>query len=122
MYTGFAGNRTIRIMETIHSFPEFEKVLAENDAVLAYFSTEACTVCKVLKPKVIELVSESFPKMIMIFIESDKLPEIAAQNRVFAAPTVVVFFAGRETIRKSRAFGVDELRSEIQRPYTLLFE
>jgi hypothetical protein len=109
-------------MEPIHSIPEFELILAENNAVLAYFSTEGCSVCHVLKPKVIEMTSESFPKMKMVFVESDRLPELAAQNRVFTAPTVVVFFAGRETIRKSRAFGVDELKSEIARPYFLLFE
>ena len=109
-------------MDPINSIPEFNLILAENDAVLAYFSTETCSVCHVLKPKVIEMVSEAFPKMKMVFIESDKLPELAAQNRVFTAPTVVVFFAGRETIRKSRAFGVDELRSEIQRPYSLMFQ
>ena len=106
----------------MHSISEFELLLAENDAVLVYFSTEACSVCHVLKPKVIEMVSEAFPKMKLVFIESDKLPELAAQHRVFTAPTVVVFFTGRETIRKSRAFGVDELRSEIQRPYSLMFE
>jgi len=109
-------------METIHSIQEFDQVLLENDAVLAYLSTEICSVCKVLKPKVIEMISESFPQVKLVFIESDKLPELAAQNRVFAAPTVIIFFAGRETIRKSRAFGLDELRSEIQRPYSLMFE
>jgi len=76
----------------------------------------------VLKPKVSEMVAKSFPKLKMVFVESDKLPELAAQNRIFTAPTVVVFFDGRETIRKSRAFGVDELRSEIQRPYSLIFD
>jgi len=109
-------------METIRTIPEFDELLAENDAVLAYFSTETCSVCHVLKPKVFEMVSESFPQLKMIFVESDKSPELAAQYRVFTAPTVVVFFAGRETIRKSRAFGVDELKTEIQRPYSLLFE
>ena len=109
-------------MKAIQSNQEFDQILAENDAVLVYFSTEICSVCQVLKPKVIEMVSESFPKMKMVFVESNRLPELAAQNRVFAAPTVVVFFAGRETIRKSRAFGVDELRSDIQRPYSILFE
>lgn len=94
-------------METIRTIPEFDKLLAENDAVLAYFSTETCSVCHVLKPKVLEMVSELFPQLKMIFIESDKSPELAAQHRVFTAPTVVVFFAGRETIRKSRALGVD---------------
>jgi len=109
-------------MKAIHSISEFDLILAENDAVLAYFSTETCSVCHVLKPKVIEMVAEAFPKTKMVFIESDKLPELAAQYRVFTAPTVVVFFAGRETIRKSRAFGVDELCSEIQRTYSLMFE
>ncbi|HEX7583492.1 MAG TPA: thioredoxin family protein [Prolixibacteraceae bacterium] len=109
-------------METIHTIQEFEKVLTANEAVLAYFSTEICSVCKVLKPKVTGMIAESFPLMKMVYVESDKLPELAAQNRVFTAPTVVVFFAGRETIRKSRTFGVDELKSEIQRPYSLLFE
>lgn len=108
-------------MTTIQSISEFAQILAERDAVLAYFSTETCSVCHVLKPKVIGMISESFPKMKMVFIESDKLPELGAQNRVFTAPTVVVFFAGRETIRKSRAFGVDELKAEIQRPYSLMF-
>lgn len=109
-------------METIRSIQEFAKVLEENDAVLAYFSTEICSVCKVLKPKVAEMTAESFPKMKMVFVESDKLPELAAQNRIFTAPTVIAFFAGRETIRKSRAFGVDELKTEIERPYSILFE
>lgn len=109
-------------MEKIQSIQEFKKLLAEQDAVLAYFSTEICSVCKVLKPKVSEMVAESFPLMKIVFVESDKLPELAAQNRVFTAPTVIVFFAGRETIRKSRAFGIDELKAEIQRPYKILFE
>lgn len=109
-------------METIQSYQEFEQLLENQDAVLAYFSTDACNVCKVLKPKVSEMIAESFPQMKMVYVQSDKQPELAAQNRVFAAPTVVVFFAGKETIRKSRAFGIDELKSEIQRPYSLLFE
>ena len=108
-------------METIHSIPEFDQVLQENEAVLAYFSTENCSVCKVLKPKVEEMARASFPKLKIIYIQSDILPELAAQNRVFTAPTVTVFFEGRETIRKSRAFGVDELKSEIHRFYSLIF-
>lgn len=109
-------------MKPIQSISEFEELLASQDAVLAYFSTEACSVCKVLKPKVIDMVTESFPQLETVYVQSDQLPEVAAQNRVFAAPTIIVFFAGRETIRKSRAFGVDELRSEIERPYSMMFE
>lgn len=101
---------------------DFESLLAENDALLAYFSTEMCSVCHVLKPKVAEMVAASFPRMKMVYVESNRLPDVAAAYGVFTAPTVVVFFAGRETIRKARAFGVDELKAEIQRPYSMLFD
>ncbi len=109
-------------MEAVFATGEFERILRTDNAVLAYFSTANCSVCKVLKPKVVGMVSTEFPKLTMVYVESDKYPELAAQNRVFTAPTVIVFFDGHETIRKSRSFGVDELKSEIQRPYSLMFE
>ena len=109
-------------METIQSIEEFRKILDENEAVLAYFSTGACSVCKVLKPKVAQLVSEYFLQMKAVVIDIYKLPELAAQICIFTAPTIVVFFGGQETIRKCRAFGIDELKAEIERPYYLLFD
>jgi thioredoxin 1 len=90
--------------------------------VLAYFYTEASSVCMELKLKVAKMITEVFPKMKMVIVESDKLPELAAQNRVFFAPTLIVFFDGRETIRESRSFGIEEMKSKIQRPYSMLFE
>lgn len=105
----------------IQSFDEFLKLKEEETALLAYFSTEACNVCKVLKPKVAELVKTEFPEMKMVYVRSDVLPEVAAQNRVFAAPTILIFFDGREYIRKSRNIGIGELQQEIDRPYSMIF-
>jgi len=106
----------------IHSFDEFLKLKEEEPALLAYFSTEICNVCKVLKPKVAELLQAEFPQIKPVYIKSDLLPEVAAQNHVFAAPTILVFFEGREYIRKSRNIGIGELQSEIERPYWMMFE
>jgi len=105
----------------IQSFEEFLKLKEEEPALLAYFSTEACNVCKVLKPKVAQLVSSEFPRIKMVYIKSDKLPEVAAQNQVFAAPTILIYFEGREYIRKSRNIGIGELQNEIERPYSMIF-
>ncbi|MDB4583570.1 thioredoxin family protein [Draconibacterium sp.] len=105
----------------VKSFDEFLK-LKEEPAVLAYFSTDACTVCKVLKPKVQELVKNEFSQIKLVYVKSDVLPEIAAQNQVFAAPTILIFFDGREYIRKSRNIGIGELQQEIARPYSMIFE
>ena len=105
----------------ITSFNDF-LILKENEpALLVYFSTEVCNVCKVLKPKVAELIAAEFPKIKLVYIQSDKFPEIAAQNQIFAAPTIVVYFDGREYIRKSRNIGISELQQEIERPYLMLF-
>ena len=106
----------------IKSLDEFNQMKQEEPALLAYFSTDACNVCKVLKPKVDELVQNEFPQLKMVYVKSDVLPDVAGQHQVFAAPTILVFFDGRETIRKSRSIGLDELRREINRPYSLIFE
>jgi len=106
----------------IQSFEEFLTLKEEQPALLAYFSTEACNVCKVLKPKVAELIQTEFSKIKLVYIKSDKLPEVAAQNQVFTAPTILVFFEGREYIRKSRNIGIGELQREIERPYSMIFE
>lgn len=100
---------------------EFEQLVSTEQALLVYFSTDMCQVCKVLKPKINALVQEEFPLLMPLYIDSTKLPGIAGQYRIFTAPTILVFFEGHETIRKNRNIGVDELKREIQRPYSLLF-
>ena len=66
-------------------------------------------------------MQKEFPRIKLVYIKSDKLPELAAQNQVFAAPTVLIFFEGKEYIRKSRKIGINELQQEIERPYSLIF-
>jgi thioredoxin-like negative regulator of GroEL len=105
----------------IDNIQEFEQFVAERPAVLAYFSTTECNVCKVLKPKVMELVLSEFFQISLVYVETNLQPEVAAQNRIFAVPTLLVFFDGKEYIRKSRNFGLDELRKELLRPYRLMF-
>lgn len=109
-------------MNTIQSIDHFQQVVKEEAAVLVYFSHEQCNVCKVLKPKVKDLLENKFPKMLMYYSDTVNQSEVAAQNRVFAVPTVLVFFDGRETYRFSRNIGLGELEQSIERPYSMIFE
>lgn len=109
-------------MNTISSIDHFNEVINKETAVLVYFSHEQCNVCKVLKPKVKNLLDEQFPKMSMYYSDTVNQAEVAAQNRVFAVPTVLVFFDGRETYRFSRNIGLGELEQAIERPYSMIFE
>lgn len=106
---------------TITSLDEYNKLIEEELALLIYFSTNECNVCKVLKPKVGEMISEIFPEIKLFYVNINQSPDIAAQNRIFAVPTLQIIFDRREFVRKSRNFGLDELKAEIDRPYKLMF-
>ncbi|WP_163717180.1 thioredoxin family protein [Mangrovibacterium lignilyticum] len=100
---------------------QFSYFVQQRPAVIAYFSTNDCQVCKVLKPRVAEMVEANFKQLNLVYISLDKHPDIAGQFRIFTVPTIVVFFEGREFLRKSRSFGVEELKNDISRPYHLMF-
>lgn len=107
--------------EDISRESELEKFIQANDAVAVYFSTEYCNVCKVLKPKIIEFLGENFPKVIFKYVDIEKSRETAGKYSIFAVPTIVFFFNGQETFRKSRNFSLSELYQAVGRPYSLLF-
>lgn len=96
--------------------------IAENTATLLYVTTTDCSVCKVLKPKVRQMLSQRFPKMGFIDIEMDVLPGAGHEFEVFSVPTVIGFFDGKEHFRKVRVFGLEELAEALARPYEILFE
>ena len=109
------------MIATIESIEQYNEVIEKKDGVLFYFSHEQCNVCKVLKPKIDELLTSKFPEMEMYYCDTNKLTELSAQNSIFAVPTILAYFTGRETIRKSRNVGLQELEDLILRPYGMVF-
>ncbi len=105
----------------IHTSGELEELINSEAALLVYFSTNNCNVCKSLKPKVELAVQNEFEKMKAVYVKTDVFPETAGLHRVFTVPTILVFFEGKETIRKIRNLSVEELIHEISRPYSLVF-
>lgn len=110
-------------METksINNFSEFQKIFKENPAVCFYLSTPQCNVCKVLKPKVIELLNSNFPEIKFIYIDLNESKEIAGQLSVFTVPTILIYFDGKEIIRASRNISIEQLSDQIERYYKLMF-
>jgi thioredoxin-like negative regulator of GroEL len=96
------------------------QTLSTHDAVMLYFSAPACSVCHALKPKLTEAVMENFPTFVIESIDISETPEIASHFSVFAIPTVLIFFQGREFLRKSRHMSVGEVIDAIERPYHLM--
>ena len=109
-------------MISIHNPEEYRELLSDHPAVLCYFSTPDCTVCRVLKPKVMDMVSARFPEMSTAWIDMERSPLVSGQLRIFSAPTILVYFEGKENLRKSRNISLSELEREIGRIYALLFK
>lgn len=109
-------------MKEITSTQEFEQVLKEKVAVVAYFSHDNCNICKVLKPKLREALTEQFPKIEQVYINIENTPELAGQHSIFTVPVVLLFLEGQENLRKSRNFGIGEVMDYIKRPYAILFD
>jgi thioredoxin-like negative regulator of GroEL len=99
-----------------------QTTLRSEKAILLYFSHHQCSVCKVLQPKIEVLLKQAFPRMQFKYINTMENPEVAASFQVFAAPTVLLYFDGKEHARFSRNMGLDELKTAIERPYQILFE
>ena len=55
-------------------------------------------------------------------IDISQTPDISAYYSVFTVPTVLIFFEGREFLRKSRNMSVAEITDAIRRPYNLMVE
>ncbi len=105
----------------LETFADITEAINTNEAVLLYFSTQQCRVCKVLKPKIHDMLQEHFPKTKMFYVDIEKIPEAGGHFSVFAAPTIIFFLDKNEFLRQSRNIGVMELASRIERPYSLFF-
>ncbi len=105
----------------IDSLEELQNIITEKAASLAYFYNDNCAPCLSLRPKVIEMIEEKFPKMELHFINSEKR-DIPAHFGVYDNPTLLVFFDRKEYIRASKYVSTIQLAEQIQRYYDMMFE
>lgn len=106
-------------MNDNQTLSDFKETVSQKPMYVAYFSTPQCNVCKVLRPKVEELV-EQYENIGFVYLNTVEKPEIAGQFTVFSVPTVIIFAEGREYKRLSRSFSIDEIQDYFERLLSLL--
>lgn len=104
------------------SLSELEILKGKRESFYIYFSAPSCAVCEVLSPKISQMMQAKFPKLKAFYSDTSLQPEIAAQLGIYTNPALLVYLDGKEVLRKSRAFGLNEVEEEITRSYNLLFE
>jgi len=109
-------------MKEIHSLTELQDILATQQGVMLYFYSDRCAPCVSLRPKVIQLIENEFPKIELVFINSEKYPDIPAHYGIFSNPAILFFLEGKEYFRKSKYISESELQQNIGRLYSMAFE
>jgi thioredoxin-like negative regulator of GroEL len=104
-------------MNTIETI---QSTLTNEPAVMIYFSAPTCNVCHALKPKLLDAIETNFKDFEIISIDISETPDISAHFNVFAIPTVLIYLDGQEFLRKSRHMSINEVITQIERPYNIM--
>ena len=105
----------------LNSIEEFENIKNTQKAFVLYITDGTCNVGENIAPKLEKLISDHFSKLKLYYSYTSNTPEISAQLSIFTIPTLLVYFEGKLYIQKSRTFSLQELATEIERYYNLLF-
>ncbi len=99
---------------------DIDSFIKNNTICAIYFSSDGCSVCKSLKPKLFESLKDTFELLKIKEVDVSSNQDIAARFNVFAIPTLLVFCEGKEFIRKTRYMSVSEVICDIKRVYELV--
>lgn len=91
----------------LNSPSDFQTAILAPIPTIFFFSTSQCGVCHAMLPKLASAL-ESYPNPI-IDVDASRFPDIAGQHRIFVAPTVLVFYEGKEILRESRFIDIDKI-------------
>lgn len=86
------------LIQTSEHFKEF---ITEEKLFILYFSSHDCNVCHAIFPKLMSLVDDVLPIKVAK-IDVKELIEISGQFLIFAVPTILIMYEGREILRESR--------------------
>ena len=109
-------------MKQILSLNDTLEYINTGEPVLIYFSGENCAVCKVLKPKIEEAITQNFPKMHILEVQTELHKEITSHFTVFSIPTILVYFDTKEFFRFGRNISIVSFIQDLKRPYNMLCE
>ena len=103
-------------MQEITNFAQLNEKIAQETAMLLYVSTPNCGVCAADFPRVSKIVAElQFPSY---RLDASKVPEAVGQLELFSAPTVILFYEGKEFHRQGRFLDFKELTHRITQVQT----
>ena len=92
---------------------DFNKILEENNVVVAKFEADWCNPCKAMKP-IIESVTNQFDgKVKVLSIDVEEEPDLATKYKIRNIPTILYFKGGELKDKSVGAISETELINRI---------
>jgi len=91
----------------------------ESEVLILQFGTSTCAPCVSIKEK-IDMWSADYSNVNSRYISIEEYPDIAAEQGIFSAPTILVFVEGKLTIREAGYFSLEDIFMRVERYIKLL--
>lgn len=108
-------------MRQLKSLSEINQVIENEPLVLLIIKTGQCGVCESVEAKV-SIMLESRPDVTGIYVYTEDAPDVASAYLALSAPTVLLFYEGKEVYRIARFVRLDELDHVLSQYEELLIE
>lgn len=98
-----------------------EDLVHESSAVAVLFTGTGCHLSDEVEPKVGRVLREQFPLMRYTVVARTDAPHLVGQLNVADTPTLIIWFAGKETARFVRELDMAAMARSLEAPYTATF-
>ncbi|MGG0237913.1 thioredoxin family protein [Bacillus rhizoplanae] len=100
-------------MKQFSNIEELTAYIEQQPLLLLFIKTEDCGVCDVMLEKITRLL-EHHSNVERIVVSLEDMREISGQYLVFTAPTVLLFYGGKEIVRESRFISLENINRILQ--------
>ena len=102
-------------MKILSSEEEFYEMIDKDQLVLVEFGSSTCNPCYAIRDRLDHWGAKN-PQVKMIYVPAEQYLELAAQNEIMSAPSVVLYWRGREILKKSGLyFSLDMFLEKVER-------
>jgi thioredoxin 2 len=99
---------------SVSSAAEFDEVVRDSPLpVLVDFWASWCGPCRTVAPEVEKIARARAGSAVVLKLDTEAVPAVAARFGIRSIPTFVVFRGGREATRTSGAMGAEALASAV---------